>query len=222
MPKSKADPHAVSAKSAVAAVVLAAGASRRFAAGAKLFADIEGRCVLERVLETVAAAGLRDVVVVGGPAPDRVTALAAAHGCRAVRNPRHEDGLASSIAAGICALPAGIDGAFVCLGDMPLVRSSTLLRMAAAFAARGALAAATIVTPAHAGRRGHPVLFGSGFFPELAGLSGDGGARPVRDAHAGDEILLDVDDEGIHFDIDTEAELAEARAVFRRDPGSGY
>lgn len=88
------------------------------------------------------------------------------------------------------------------LADMPYVQSQTVQAVIYAYEAE------KIVAPVFWGengveQQGHPVLFSSQFFPELAQLSGDNGARSVLRQHALSVISLPVRDAGILRDIDT-------------------
>ena len=126
---------------------------------------------------------------------------------RFVHNPDHGAGMGSSLAAGIASLADDVEGALVCLADMPGVRAAHLDALIDAFepaAGRG------ICAPLHAGRRGHPVLFAARFFPELRSLGGDVGARSVLEAHAADFFGVEVDDPGVLRDVDTPDDLERA------------
>jgi molybdenum cofactor cytidylyltransferase len=109
----------------------------------------------------------------------------------------HAQGMAASLRAGIAALPADTSGAFVFLGDMPLIPIDILRPLALALS-RGATAAA----PLWAGRRGHPVLFSRRVFPDLLALVGDQGAKSLLDRLGGRLALVESPDEGVLFDVD--------------------
>lgn len=190
----------------IASVVTAAGFGRRYGAERKLQATLDGRPVLEWSLATQRALPLTSWVVVIAPGDAASAALAAAEGAAIATNPDPARGLGSSIAAGVQALPAALDGILIVLGDMPRVRETTCRSLIARFED---LPGSAIVAPAHAGRRGQPVLFGLDHRAALAALDGDHGARALLTAGA--LTLLDVDDPGILLDIDTPADLAAAR-----------
>ena len=205
--------EAESFKSRVTAVVVAAGLSRRFPEGNKLLADIAGRSILSRTLSAVKSAGLGDVVVVTGPDDAAVRQLADAVRFRTVRNFDYEQGIGTSIATGIRALGPETEAAFIVLGDMPFIAPETFDRLIGALiSADGGLSRHAAV-PAFRGKRGNPVLFRAGLFPELAALTGDIGARSVCTAESGREILVEVDDPAIHWDIDTPGDLTRAHAA---------
>jgi molybdenum cofactor cytidylyltransferase len=113
-------------------------------------------------------------------------------------------GIGYSIAAGVSARPQA-DGWLVLPGDMPLVQPGSIRAVAAA------LAQHPVVCAQHRGRRGHPVGFAAELFSELVQLSGDEGARRIVARYP--SVGLELDDSGVLFDVDTEADLAVARAA---------
>jgi molybdenum cofactor cytidylyltransferase len=157
----------------LAAVVLAAGFSRRMGGENKLLKPLDGRPLIAHALETVCALGLRQVVVVLGESGDALAPLVPPSAA-ALRNPRAAEGMGTTLALGAAALDASVAVAFVVLADMPFVRRGDYDALAAAFAGGGGEA---ICVPLHAGRRGHPVLFPARRFPDLAAAHGDSGAR---------------------------------------------
>jgi molybdenum cofactor cytidylyltransferase len=193
----------------VAAVVLAAGQSRRMGGPNKLLEEVGGKPLVRRAVEQALASAARPVVVVTGHQRDGVEAALAGLPVQLVHNPDFADGLSTSLKAGIAALPAESDAAIVCLADMPQVDATLLDRMAAAFdPARGAL----IVVPTFEGKRGNPVLWARRFFPELSALQGDVGARHLIGTYVDAVTEVPVDGRTAFFDVDTPAALSEARA----------
>ncbi|MCC7120982.1 MAG: nucleotidyltransferase family protein [Gammaproteobacteria bacterium] len=189
----------------IAAVITAAGFSRRFGRDRKLHATLDGRPVLAWTLATMAALPLAQRVVVVAPEDGIATALAHDSGAAVHVNPAPECGLGESIACGVRALAPGIDGVLVVLGDMPRVTATSCAALIEHFAP---LAETAIVAPVYRGQRGHPVLFGAAHLPALAALTGDRGARALlADAAV---TTIEVDDPGILLDIDTPADLAAA------------
>ena len=188
------------------AIILAAGRSSRFEDGHKLLADFRGKPILAHVLELARQYPLSDGVVVTGAERESVERLARSAGLRTLHNPDFAAGLATSLKAGIAALPAGIDGAFILLGDMPMIRPETL-RVLAEAAGHAPEKAAFV--PVFSGEWAHPVLLMRSIFPDLASLAGDQGARKLLKARD-DVALFPVDDPGSLADIDTLADLARA------------
>ena len=177
--------------------MLAAGASRRMGVN-KLLREIEGEPMARRVASLCLRAGLAPVIAVLGHEAERAEGMLAGLEVQCIRNKNHASGMASSLTAGLAALPGGIDGALVFLADMPFVALQDVRALCAAFApAQGRV----ICIPAHGGRRGNPVLLGRQCFAALAGLAGDGGARRyiqknpdiVCEVPAGPGVLADID-----------------------------
>ena len=113
----------------IAGVVLAAGRSSRMGGPNKLLEQIAGRPLVRIVVDAVLASRARPVIVVTGHQRERVEAALAGLPVRFVHNPHFADGLGTSLKAGIAALPAGADGAIVCLGDMPQVDAALIDRL---------------------------------------------------------------------------------------------
>jgi molybdenum cofactor cytidylyltransferase len=195
---------------ALGAIVLAAGPSDRFGAENKLLANIGGDALIRVVVRAVVGAGIADVVVVTGSEEERIAAALDALPLRYAHNANWETGMGTSIAAGIAALPAQCEGAFVVPGDMPRLTSALFLRLAAAFDESGRRA---IVFPANAaGEQRNPVLWPKRFFPELMTLSGPKGAKALLEARSSECLAVPVEDAGIFEDIDTQEELEAARS----------
>ena len=117
---------------------------------------------------------------------------------------------APACAGDIAALGGDCDGAFVCLGDMPAVKSADLDRMIAAF---DPLEGRAIVVPTCRGKRGNPVLWGARFFAQMAAVSGDVGARHLIGENAEWVCEVAVDGDGVLRDIDTAEALASYRSA---------
>ncbi len=173
----------------------------------KLLCDLDGRPLVAHAAAAAAASRATPVLVVTGHEADAVRAALADHDVKFVHNPDYADGLSTSLAAGLSALRSNIDGAVVCLGDMPRVRAATIDALIAAFEPGAGRA---ICMPMYDGRRGNPVLWASRYFPEIAALKGDRGARGLMADHADALHEIETDDPGIHADVDTPEALKEA------------
>ena len=191
------------------AILLAGGAGSRFGGG-KLTAAWRGGALIDGALAAAFAAPVRSVTVVTGAdagVEAAVLAFAARTGestrLRIVHCAEHAEGMSATLRTGVERLPRDAAGAFVFLGDMPLIPPAILPRLAAAVAA-GAPAAA----PCFDGERGHPVLFSGPLLPQLRTVSGDQGARDVLRSLGGDLALVETDDPGVLVDIDTPGDLA--------------
>ena len=192
----------------VAVIVLAAGRSTRMGGPNKLLAELGGRKLVRIATEQALASKARGVIVVTGHQAELVEQALAGLDVKFVRNPDFAAGLASSVKAGIVAVPPDADGAVICLGDMPLIDAGLIDRLIDDFSAeRGHL----IVVPVADGRRGNPVLWSRRFFQELMTLDGDVGARHLIARHSEAVAEVAVQGEGAFLDIDTPQALEAAR-----------
>ena len=191
-----------------ATVVLAAGAASRFG-GAKLLAPLDGRPLLDHVLDAVRAAVPGPTVVVLGHGAEAIEAAIAWGDERRVINPDPDAGLASSLQVGFAALAtlpdAGdLPGAFVVLGDQPLVDPAVFRALAAAEVRAGI----AFVAPRYVGGGGaNPVLVLRPGWPWIEQARGDRGLGPILAAHP--ELVAEVELGGANPDVDTRADLAE-------------
>ena len=197
----------------IAGLLLASGASRRFGSD-KLLADLAGRPVVRWSAEALDSAVDSLVVVVppGSPAlRDALSDLDADF----VENPSAHEGMASSIRAGVAALPREAEAVVIALGDQPTLDPGVVRRVVAAW--RDAPGKARAVTASYTDGRGHPTLFAAELFPSLLALAGDRGARDLL-ASLGDSLAL-VEAAGARpADVDTPAALERLRADM--PPGS--
>jgi molybdenum cofactor cytidylyltransferase len=206
------EPEARAPARAVRAVVLAAGAGRRFGGG-KVLATLEGRPLIQHVLDALAEAGVDDPIVVLGR--DAATVEAALPRGRAtiVRNPEPERGLASSLQVGwAAALEAGAAAVLVALADQPRLSPAVV----AALLALDLDPARPIAAPRYAGGGGrNPVRIDATADALVRGLRGDRGLRPLIVARP--ELVRSIGVPGSNPDVDRPEDL---RAIAPPDPAA--
>jgi molybdenum cofactor cytidylyltransferase len=206
-PQPRAKPE-IEGNSNIVAIVLAAGRSTRMGGPNKLLAELDGKKLVRIATEQALASKASEVIVVTGHQTELVEQALQGLKVRFVKNPDFAGGIASSVKAGIAAVPETSDGAVVCLGDMPLIDAGLIDRLIDGFAPdRGNL----IVVPVSEGRRGNPVLWSRRFFKELMTLDGDVGARHLIAKHTEAVAEVPVDGESAFLDIDTPQALEAAR-----------
>jgi molybdenum cofactor cytidylyltransferase/nicotine blue oxidoreductase len=187
---------------AVAAVVMAAGRGRRLGAdGPKPLVQWRDRPLVAWALDAATGSGLRPVLLVIGYEAAAVAALAPPD-VEVVRNPRWNDGMASSVRVALDALEERTTVTAVCVGlaDQPRVGADAYRRLAAAHAGGAQLAVAT-----YGGRRANPVLLGRSLWAEVRTLRGDVGARALMDHH--EVVEVPCDGTGDPRDVDTPDDL---------------
>lgn len=197
----------------VAAVILAAGRSRRMNGPNKLLLPVAGKPMVRHVVEAALASRASPVVVVLGHQQHEVRQALRGLKVDYTVNPAHAEGLSTSLRAGIRALPENVAGAVVCLGDMPRVGAALIDQLVAAF---DPVEGRAIVLPTWHGKRGNPVLWGRAFFAEMQAVAGDVGARHLIGEHAEAVVEVDAGDDAALVDIDT----PEALAAFEQGAGA--
>ena len=188
----------------VAAVILAAGESRRSGDANKLLFEAGGAPLVRRAAGAALASRAAEVITVTGYEADLIIAALAGLDLRVVHNPDYHDGLSTSLKAGISAVPEGRTGALVLLADMPRISANIIDLLIGRFENGGET---DICAPVFERRRGHPVLWPRRFFPQLLGVSGDTGGRDLLKMNADEISAVEVDTADIHFDIDGPGDL---------------
>jgi len=194
----------VAARQDLAAVVLAAGYSRRMG-DFKPLLSFGDTTVIERVVVTVHEAGIGTLRVVVGWNADLLIPLLERCGVPWVRNERFAEGMYSSVQAGVRSLPPEVAAFFLLPGDMPLVCATTLTQLATEWDARPG----GVFYPCHEGKRGHPPLIARAYIPEILAETPPGGLRQLLARHAGDAREIEVADPGVLVDLDTSKEYRQ-------------
>jgi 4-nitrophenyl phosphatase len=203
------------AMSDVAAVILAAGESRRFGRLKQLL-PWDNRPLVVHAADTAWLAGLSPVLVVLGAGAESIAPELAGRPVQLLMNYRWREGLSSSLSVGLAALPASVKAAVFLPVDQPLLTVDFLRKLVAH-------SDAGMVAPMSDGKlRGSPALFSREFFPELAQLGegersdGDVGGRVLFARYPDDVVALDVEDSRILMDVDTPDAYAQLLASMRR------
>lgn len=188
----------------VAGLLLAAGGGARLGGRPKALLAYRGRPLVEHAVRVLRGGGCETVTVVLGAAAEQVAREADLTGVRVVVNPDWRTGMGASLRTGMEALPEAASAVVVTLVDLPGVGPEAVARLVAAHTADGAELAAA----AYGGRRGHPVLFASRWWPQVAASAqGDAGARGFLAEHGALLRLVECGDVAEAYDIDTPADL---------------
>lgn len=191
---------------AVAAVVLAAGASSRLGQPKQLV-PIAGRPALAHTLDALRASSVGRIVVVLGHAADDVEAALDLTGVIVIRNDAYAEGQSTSVRAGIKALPDDIGAALMVVGDQPMLSPAVVDAIVSVFRETGG----PFIVPVYGGEWGNPVLLARATWPLLDNLKGDTGARPILRKHM--DMVLEVPIAGpLLDDIDTPEDYARILA----------
>jgi molybdenum cofactor cytidylyltransferase len=171
----------------ICGVILAAGGSTRLGRPKQLL-ELDGRPLLQHVLDAAARAGLDEILLVLGHRAESVqAALELPAGARVVLNPEFRTGQSSSLRAGLAAADRRCDAAVILLGDQPGVPAE-LIAEAVQVHRRGGR---PVLRTFFDGVPGHPVVVDRSEWPALADLAGDAGGRQLWSS-PGDVARLDV------------------------------
>lgn len=191
----------------VAAVVLAAGAGRRFG-GPKALVALGGELLVERAVRTAADGGCDPVIVVLGSHAEQVLAEADLRDARPVLAEDWAEGMGASLRAGLAAAEAlGCDGVAVLLVDQPRIGHESLRRLIAAWETGAIAAVAT-----YDGVRQNPAVLDRSIFEAVGtAAAGDIGARGWIREHSSLVVEVPCDGTGDAVDIDTPLDLTAAQ-----------
>lgn len=183
--------------SAISAVILAAGSSRRLGTSKQLL-ELGGKPILQHVIDEVASCGFAEVLIVlGHRAGDIEAAVSLPDGARIVVNPDHLAGQSSSLRCGLGAVEAGSRAAAIFLGDQPRIDARSVAEVLQAFAS----SSKPVARATYRGTPGHPVVVAREAYAQFGGASGDEGARAFLE-RSEDVVLVGIDADP-PIDVDT-------------------
>ena len=161
----------------------------------KALLRFRGQTFLERILGAIKGAGIEQSAIVVGHHRDEIQK--AFPELSLVFNPDYNQGMSTSVKAGLGALPSGIAGVGIFLVDHPMIDAATITRLA------GKLVPGHLVLPSHEGRRGHPLFVAADLFAEILALGSDEGLNKVVRQRPERVIDVPVSNSGVLQDIDT-------------------
>jgi len=181
------------------AIVLAAGASRRFGSPKQLV-RVDGQSLLQRaVAHASGLLGAAVTVVLGAHAAEIVETLPPGNAGTLI-NRNWQEGIASSIRIGVQRLPGACDGVMLVLADQPLVGSETLSRLMTAWRRQPR----QIIASRYGSVTGVPAIFPRWCFGDLTALRGDQGAHHHLHVAAGEELRQrnEILEPAVHHDVE--------------------
>ncbi|GHF25294.1 4-diphosphocytidyl-2C-methyl-D-erythritol kinase [Kordiimonas sediminis] len=189
-----------------AAIILAAGQSSRAQGRNKLLGKIGSETVIRKTTDLYKAIVTSTPIIVLGHDADHIIQTVGNNGIRTIHNPDHTSGMASSIRAGIQAIPDTAELVFIALGDMPFVHKETIQQLITAAQDNPDDG---IFIPTLGKKRGNPVLWRRPILSLFENLAGDTGGRQI--IHANEHLVREVPvhDPAILIDLDTPERLDE-------------
>ncbi len=184
----------------IAAVLLAAGQSRRMGRPKMILPWKRGETLIAHVAQVFVGAGADPVVVVTGADRELVEGALEGVPVRFVHNPAHaEGGMLSSVQIGLASLnDSRIEAAAVVPGDLPFLKPETVRALLDRWRTRPS----PLLAPSHERRRGHPMLLARAEWPGVMRLERGKTMRDFFRARAEEIEYLVVDDPGVLADID--------------------
>ncbi|HJS25061.1 MAG TPA: nucleotidyltransferase family protein [Pyrinomonadaceae bacterium] len=183
--------------SQVAAILLAAGQSRRMGAFKPLL-PFGNKTVIECCIDYLQDGGIESTVVVLGHRADEVRSALAGRELIFALNPDPNSAMGASIAAGVSELPESCQAALIALSDHPAVPPQVVSKLIETWKT-----GARLVIPTWKDRGGHPVLVDLSFKSELLNLNSTGGLRALFEVHKNEVERVQVDSPFIARDMDT-------------------
>ena len=184
--------------SLISVIILAAGESKRMGKPKQLM-PLGRTSILEQTIDNYLNSEVNEVIVVLGHRAEEAKRIMAARPVKLAINPNYQQGMSTSIIAGLNMVDSRAWAVVIALGDQPFIDSQTLNRLIDEFCNHDK----GIVIPVCRGRRGHPVIFSIRYKGELLRLKGDIGGREIIDRYPGDVLEVAVNCEGICIDVDT-------------------
>jgi molybdenum cofactor cytidylyltransferase len=182
----------------ISAILLAAGESNRMGQPKQLL-PFGQSTIVERTIDNLLNSAVSETIVVLGYRDEEIRKTIAGKPVKLVINPDYQQGMSTSIIAGLKQVDKRARAVLIALSDQPFVDSQTINSLVEAFIAnkRG------IIIPVYQGRRGNPVIFAIKYKGELLNLKGDVGGREIITLHPDDVLEVAVNCEGVLLDIDT-------------------
>lgn len=183
-----------------AAIVLAAGFSHRMQQFKPLL-PLGKETIADYLMATFLHSGV-EVYLVVGYQQDELRSGIRTRNIHIVENRDYQQGMFSSIQAGLRSLKSDYQAAFIAPVDIPLVRSTTIRRLLRAAEEHPG----KVIHPVFRQARGHPPLVPADIFPAILGWQGDGGLKSIFHVYEDTAVEVNVPDSNILFDIDEPGE----------------
>ncbi len=199
----------------IAAIILSAGFSSRMGRFKPLL-KLGEFTAIEHAVRCFWQVGIRDIRVVTGHRAQEMTAAVAPMGVTVVHNDRYEEGMFSSVQAGVRTLEPAVEAFFLLPVDAPLVMAATIKAMVEVYHSCGK----GILYPTFHGKRGHPPLIAARYAGAILHGDAPDGLRGLLNHYHEDAEELEVTDESVLLDMDVPAdyELLQAHLAWRKVP----
>lgn len=184
----------------IAILILAAGESARMGERIKQILPWKDYNLLGNAVEQAKGSIADTTYVVLGAYEEIIKAEVNFEPNSIIQNPNWENGLGSSIAAGMdyfLSKSLSYDAVLIMLADQPLMDTNYLNKMMGNWKGNPS----KIITTQYKSRSGVPAILGKEYFPELQKLNKDFGAKEIIASH--ESVILVLNPEGKEIDVDS-------------------
>ncbi len=189
----------------VSAIILAAGMSKRMRLGNKLMLEKNNIPIIIHTIKNVFKSNVSEIIVVLGNESKIMNKILKTLDVKIIYNNMYKTGISSSIKKGLDNIDANCKGVLICLGDMPMIKTSTYNKIIDAFYNNQK----KNIIPFFNNKRGNPVLFDKSYFNKIKNIEGDQGAKYLINQDPKKFFKVKVYDEGLINDIDTAMQYKE-------------
>ena len=198
----------------ISAVILAAGESRRMGKQNKLLLPIGGEALLVKLVASVCASDVGQVLVVIGHEAEKIRRELNEFPLNFVYNPNFSEGMTTSIKYGVKVVSHECDGLLICLGDMPFINTSEINKLIHAYVKNRIKGEGLIVVPVFKRQRGNPVLFSIEFRNDILEHKKESGCKEVIMKNSDSVMEIEMDDEKMLLDVDTMEDYQSVSDLF--------
>ena len=198
----------------ISALILAAGESRRMGKQNKLLLPIGGEALLVKLVSSVCASDVGQVIVVIGHEAEKIRRELNEFPLNFVYNPNFSEGMTTSIKYGVKVASHECDGLLICLGDMPFINTSEINKLIHAYVKNRTKGKDLIVVPVFKRQHGNPVLFSIEFRNDILEHKKESGCKEVIMKNSDSVMEIEMDDEKMLLDVDTMEDYQSVSDLF--------
>ena len=183
----------------ISAILLAAGQSKRMNGENKLTKEIKGIPLIKLSVKNILDSSIDELIIVFGYQKEIIEKLIDENKkIKPVFNKDFESGIGSSIKTGLKHMSKKTTAFFICLGDMPLVNQDIYNLLIKSKNNK------EIIIPTYKGQQGNPILFLISMKEKIMTIQGDVGAKKILELNKDKIMSVQIDDQGITKDFNTE------------------
>jgi len=190
----------------VAAIVLAAGQSRRMGARNKLHLPVDGVPLLRGTVQTLQASELGEIIVVLGYESQSTHSLLDGLLVRSVYNETYLSGQMTSVHCGLSALKKESSGVLIALGDQPALTVIEINFLIDAYHNRKN---AEVVIPTFRGTRGNPIVMSPRCRSDIISGKRNLGCRKFIENNPDLVEMVEMPGSSVIIDLDTPLEYSD-------------